>query len=113
MIDKEIIQKFEEKFAQIIHLHRGECVITDVTGTKFEAHTDDYGKVTEIGGLKSIKDFLKQALKQAREDERAKYIKRNKETVKEFGLNELISAGLKVEKIKEIDSLLKQIKQLL
>lgn len=59
MTTKEnILKEFDEKFARINHLHRGECAITDITGTKFEAHTDENGLVTQIGGLESVKDFL-------------------------------------------------------
>ena len=56
--EKETIEMFDKKFSKINHIHHGECAITDITGTKFEAHTDENGLVTEIGGLESIKDFL-------------------------------------------------------
>lgn len=50
-------EKFDEKFAKMAHIHRGECVITDVSGKQFQAHVEE-GKVTEIGGLESVKDFI-------------------------------------------------------
>jgi hypothetical protein len=71
---------FDEKFARINHFHRGECVITDVTGSKFEAHTEN-GVVTEVGGLKSIKDFIRTLLTSAvaeREREIITWAKNNK-----------------------------------
>ena len=57
-LQNKISKQFDEKFARINHIHRGECVITDITGSKFEAHTDDKGVVTQVGGLESVKDFL-------------------------------------------------------
>lgn len=56
---------FDEKFAQISHVHRGETVIMDTTGTKFQVHLDNNGKVTEIGGLECIKDFIDQIIDMA------------------------------------------------
>lgn len=53
--------EFDKKFARINHIDRGQCAITDITGSKFEAHTEN-GLVTEVGGLESIKDFIKQTL---------------------------------------------------
>ncbi len=55
---EEILNDFDQKFSKISHMHRGECVITDSTGTKFQAHEEN-GKVTEVGGLESIKDFIR------------------------------------------------------
>jgi len=52
------IKEFDGKFARINDINRGQILITDITGTKIEAHTNSEGVVTEIGGLSSIKDFL-------------------------------------------------------
>ena len=52
-------ERFDKKFAKISNLNRGEFVITDLSGSSFQAHTEN-GKVTQIGGLESIKDFIAQ-----------------------------------------------------
>lgn len=57
--------EFDKKFGRISEINRGEFVISDVSGSKFEAHTDDTGKVTSIGGFDSIKDFISQVQTQA------------------------------------------------
>ncbi len=59
--------EFDEKFAKISHLNRGEFVITDSTGSSFQAHTEN-GKVTEIGGLESVKDFIRSTRNQAQRE---------------------------------------------
>lgn len=58
-------EEFDKKFAIINHIHRGECAITDITGTIFQAHTDDNGLITQIGGLESIKNFIRETMEQA------------------------------------------------
>ena len=55
-------EEFREKFARIGEINRGQFVITDITGSKIEAHTEN-GIVTEVGGLNSIKDFHSQTIK--------------------------------------------------
>jgi YD repeat-containing protein len=59
---EKYIKEFEYKFAKISHIHRGECVITDASGTVFQAHANDAGVVTEVGGLESIKDHYRATL---------------------------------------------------
>ncbi len=58
---QKCLKEFNNRFSKINHISRGECAITDVTGTRFEAHIEE-GRVVEIGGLESVKDFLTSAL---------------------------------------------------
>jgi hypothetical protein len=62
-------EEFDQKFAKITHLGKEEFAITDVTGTKWQAHTEN-GLVTQVGGLESIKDFIRTEIQKA--EERAK-----------------------------------------
>lgn len=67
-------ERFDKKFANIYHIHRGECAITDITGTKFEAHTDENGLVTQVGGLESIKDFIQSEIDLAVAEDRKRIV---------------------------------------
>ena len=51
-------KRFHEKFAKISEISRGEYVISDITGSKFQAVVDDTGKVIDAGSLSAIKSHI-------------------------------------------------------
>lgn len=67
-IKQKAREMFDEKFAQISHVHRGETVIMDTTGTKF-------------------KDFIDQIIDMAVEEERRKVLRDIKIIVVNTGCN--------------------------
>ena len=65
---EDIMREFDSHFGKIVQLNpREPDVITDITGHKFYAVTDDDGKITSFGGLSSIKHFILITLQKERE----------------------------------------------